>query len=224
MSPHAVFQLPNSVVSLSDAAASDSSSCCDGAKIPFAQSCNLVGQLCFQWIVVGSVVPGSYQSGNRLLKPWEIAVVGGGDEGIEGEIFGVMQNPDRVQSTGGLASCFYVGWIVFPFWATRPGGGPWPVVRVVEPAAFRVQKMWRLIDGKKSLPFGCGVTSVHRLGPVEAGIPPWNEVAVEIGDVAVGVGEDGVVRRVCLKLHRLSVGLVIFCLCACIRLGELLYR
>ena len=46
---------------------------------------------------------------------------------------------------------------------------------------------------------------------------------MEICDVASGIGEDGVVRRVRLKFHRPPKRLIVLRLCAGIRLDQLLY-
>src|SRR5688572_30001005 len=76
----------------------------------------------------------------------------------------------------------------------------------------------------KPAPLGLGITAIYRLGPVEAGIPPGNEITVEVRDVTVGVCKDRVIRRVGLKLHRLPVLLVVLRLSASVRLGQRLDR
>src|SRR5205807_8755090 len=68
------------------------------------------------------------------------------------------------------------------------------------------------------------IAAVDRLAPIEAEIAPGNEVAVEVGDLAVGICEDGVVGRIRMELHLLAKRLVVFRLRAQIRLCQLLDR
>src|SRR3974390_2616451 len=80
--------------------------------------------------------------------------------------------------------------------------------------------MRRFLDAQKALPLGCGVAAMYGAGPVELGIAARDEVSMEVGDIAIGIGEDGVVRRVGLKLHGLPVRLIIAGLGARVGLRE----
>src|SRR5712691_10517116 len=64
----------------------------------------------------------------------------------------------------------------------------------------------------------------HWFGPIESGVALRNEVGVEVGDRAVGVGVDRVVGRVGVQLHRLLERLVALGLRARVRLRERLER
>ncbi len=80
-----------------------------------------------------------------------------------------------------------------------------------------------LVDRKKSVPFGRGIAAIHRLGPVEAGITPGNEVAMEVSDIPVSIRKDCVVGRVRLEFHRLQVRFVILRFRARVGLDQRLY-
>src|SRR5581483_7658049 len=99
--------------------------------------------------------------------------------------------------------------VVFLFRTARAGGGPWPVVRVVQPTALGVEQVRCLVDVQQSLPIGRRIAAVNRTREVETGIAARNVIAVEVGDVAVGVGVDGVVGGVRLQLHGLQVALIV---------------
>ena len=76
-------------------------------------------------------------------------------------------------------------------------------VRVLDPPGLRIEQRDGLADQVQALPFGGRIAAVHRLRPIEARIAPRREVAVPVGDVAIGVGVDGVVRRVRAQVHHL---------------------
>ena len=84
--------------------------------------------------------------------------------------------------------------------------------------------MRRFLDGEQTLPLGCRVTSIDRLGEVEARVAAGNEIAVKVGDVPIRIGIDGVVRRVRLQLHGPQVFLVACRLGPQIRLHQRLHR
>ena len=123
-----------------------------------------------------------------------------------------------------LAAALHVGGIVSLLGAVRAGRRPRPVVRVVEPAVGRIQQTGRLVDRQHAGPLRRGIAAVHRFGPVESDVAPRNEVGMEVGDGAVGVGVDRVVRRVGVQLHRLLERLVALRLHARVRLRERLQR
>ena len=113
----------------------------------------------------------------------------------------------------------YAGKSAF-FGTVRAGGRPGPVVGVVQPAALGIEQVRRLVHRQQAVPLGLGIAAVHRLGPVEFGVAAGNVVAVEVGDVTRGIGEDRVVGRVRLQLHGLLIGLVVGRLGACVGLRQ----
>ena len=66
------------------------------------------------------------------------------------------------------------------------------------------------------MPIGCRIAAIDRLGPIELWIAPRNEVAVKVSNVAVSVGIDRVVGRVCVQLHDLLELGVVLCLDAAV--------
>ena len=74
----------------------------------------------------------------------------------------------------------------------------------MNPTGGGIKEADSLVDGVETLPFGGGVGAVHGLLPIEFGIAARGEVAVEVGDVAVSIGVDGVVGRVGAELHHLG--------------------
>ena len=193
---------------------------CAPTQLPAAQRVNLLRGLRLQGIIARRSVPGFDQRGDRPLKPRQIAVVGGGDERIERKILFVLQHTDGVHAARGFSAGFDIRRKIFLLRAVRARRGPRPIVGVVEPAVFGVQEVGRFIDRKQAVPVGRGIAAVHRLGPIEAGIAAGNEVAVKVGDIAVGIGEDGIVRRVGVQLHGLAEGFVVIRLGAQIRLRQ----
>ena len=123
-----------------------------------------------------------------------------------------------------LDAALHVGGIVGLPRAVRAGSRPWPVVRVVKPAVGRIHQAGRLVDRQHAFPLRCGIAAVHWFGPIESGVALRNEVGVEVGDGAVGVGVDRVVRRVGMQLHRFLERLVAPCLRAQVGLRERLQR
>ena len=67
---------------------------------------------------------------------------------------------------------------------------------------------------------GGRIAPVHRLRPVEARVAPGNVVRVEVGDVALGIGEDRVVGRVGVQVHELLERRVVLRLGAGVGLDE----
>ena len=59
------------------------------------------------------------------------------------------------------------------------------------------------------VPFGRGIAAIDWFGPVELGVALRDEVGMEVGDGAVRVSVDRVVRRVGVQLHRLAERLVV---------------
>ena len=163
----------------------------------------------FEGIGGGGVVPGFEECGDGFVEPGKVAVVGGGDERVEGEVFFVLQDADGVEAAGGFGAGFDVGGVVLLAQTAGSGSRPGPVVAVVEPAALWVEQLREFVDVEEALPVGCGIAAVDGFGEVEAGVAAGDEVAVEVGDVAVGVGEDGVVGGVGFEFDRLAEGFVV---------------
>src|SRR5260370_22881662 len=107
-----------------------------------------------------------------------MAVLGRGNQRFDREISLVLQDSDSLQSTLFFTAGFYIRGIVFLIGAARPGGGPRPIVRVVEPATFRIQEVRCFVDRKKFVPLRGGIAPVDRLRPVKLGIAFRNEIYV----------------------------------------------
>src|SRR5215469_8193293 len=108
-----------------------------------------------------------------------------------------------MQAARGLSARLNVDGVICLRQAAKTGSVPRCVVRIVDPAAFGIEQMRRLVDGKQRTPIGCWIAAVYRLRPIELRISFGNKISVEIRDVSVGVGEDRVVRGVRMQLHRL---------------------
>ena len=108
--------------------------------------------------------------------------------------------------------------------AAGAGNAEGPVVRVLDPARGGIFLRDGFTDRMQALPFGGGIAAVDRALPVETGIAFGQEVAVEVGDIAVCIGVHRVVGRIGAQLHRLVEVLVAACLGARIRLREGLER
>ena len=61
----------------------------------------------------------------------------------------------------------------------------------------------------QAVPVRARIGAVHRVGVVEAIVAAGDELRMEIGDVAVGVGVDRVVGGVGLELHHRDVGAIV---------------
>src|SRR5216683_2931269 len=188
--------------------------------VPCAQRGDLIGELRFQGIGGWGIVPCLDESGEWLLEPGKIAVVGCGDQGVEGEILLIPQDPDGVKTARGFCAGLDIYGVVLLAQTAFTSAGPWPVVAVVEPAAFRVQQLRKFVNGEETLPIGCRIAAVDGLGVVEPGVATRDEVAVEVGDVASRVGEDGVVGGVRFQLQRFAERFVVFRLGADVRLRQ----
>ncbi len=67
-------------------------------------------------------------------------------------------------------------------------------------------------------------TTVNRFVPVECGIPARNEIAMPVGDIALVIGKDRVVRSVRQQLHILFERFKPVCLSSLIRLYQRIQR
>src|ERR1700722_11351371 len=79
------------------------------------------------------------------------------------------------------------------------------VVDIEKPTGFGVEEVRHFVEREQAFPVGGGVGTVNGLGEIELCVAAGNEVAVPVGDVAVGVGKDGVVGGVSEQLHGLFV-------------------
>ena len=179
------------------------------AMIPCAEEGDLIFQFRLQRTGRGCLVPSLEQRGNGLIEPGQVAVIRSGKQCVQREIPAVLKHPDGMEPPGGFAATFHIRGIVFLLEAAGTRRGPWPVVGVVEPAAGGVQEIGGLIDIQQALPFGCGICAIDRFGPVEVNVAFGNEVAVEVGDGAAGIGKDGVVGRIGFEFHGLAEGFVV---------------
>src|SRR5258708_27666659 len=82
------------------------------AVVPCAQRGDLIGELCFQGIGGGGFVPCLDEGGDWFFEPGEIAVVGGGDQGVEGEVFFALQDAAGVEAARGFGARLDVGRVV----------------------------------------------------------------------------------------------------------------
>lgn len=83
---------------------------------------------------------------------------------------------------------------VLGFGTVRSRRAVGPVVGVLYPTDRWVEDIRGLVDRVGLAPVVGRRAAVDGPGPVEIGATLRHEVRVPIGDVAVGVGEDGVVR------------------------------
>ena len=169
----------------------------------------MIGRLLLQQIGRRRRVPRLDQRRHRLLEPREIAVVRRGKQAVKREVLLLVEHAHGMQSARGLGSIVDVARIVRLFRTARAGRGPRPVVRVVEPAARGIVQSRRLVDREDAVPFRGGIAAVDRSRPVQLRIALRDEVGVEVRDRAIGVGIDGVVRRVGVQLHHVAVRLVV---------------
>ena len=102
-----------------------------------------------------------------------------------------------------LAEGIHVLGIVGLLGAVGTGGGIGPVVGVESPAVGRVHRLRRVLQGVQALPVRSRVRAVDRLGVIETVVAHRDELRVQIGDLALGAGEQGVVRRIGLQLGHL---------------------
>src|ERR1700735_3984094 len=101
------------------------------AIVPCAEEGDLTGEFRFQRVGDWSIVPCLEQRGDWLFEPGKIAVVGGCNQRIEGEVFFVLQDADSVEATGRLCAGFHIGRVVLLAQTALAGTGPRPVVAVI---------------------------------------------------------------------------------------------
>ncbi|MCY1173005.1 hypothetical protein D9M73_131540 [compost metagenome] len=103
------------------------------------------------------------------------------------------------------AELIHIARIVLRLGAVRPGGAPRPVIGVAHPAGAGIDYIGKRGDRVQAFPVGRRVGPVDRLGIVEAVVAHGHELRVEIGDFALGIGEQRVVRRIGLALGNLPI-------------------
>ena len=197
---------------------------CGPPVVPRAQHGDLIGQLLLERIRRGRVVIRPEQRRDHPLERRQVAVVCRGDQRAQRKVLSPRQDLQRVIAARTLLLAgLHVAREVFLPLAARTRGRPRPVVRVVDESTGRIQEQRALLHREQALPFGRWVAAIHRLRPVEPRITLGYEVSVEIGDVAVRVREDRVVRRVGVQFHRLRERLIVLLLRARVRLRERFY-
>ncbi len=194
------------------------------AIVPGAQQRDLLGQPGLQGIAVRRVVIGVQQGRDQGGEGRQIGVVGRADQRAEVEIGLAAEHPGIVQAPGVLARLVHIPREVRRLGALRARRRPGPVVGVGDPAVGRVQEVRGLLERRHALPVRGRIGAVHRPGIVEPVVALGDELRVEIGDLALGVGEDGVVGRVGVELRHLQEGRVVLGLGAQEGLAQRLHR
>ena len=92
--------------------------------------------------------------------------------------------------------------------AELQGGRVGGRIAVLYPPIGRVQQGDFFVYRVQALPVGGRVAAVNGLVEIEARIAARDEIAVEIGNIPIGVGIDGVVGRVRAQIHHLAEALV----------------
>ena len=184
-----------------------------------------LGELRLQRVGRRQRVVGLHQRGNDQREFRQVAVERRVAQRVQREVLPVVEHPDARECRAGSHCAIDIGGKVLPAsGCSRPAADQGAVVRVVQPAAVGLSTFGRLVDGVQRAPFGGRVAAVDRLRPVELRVALRDEVRVEVRDVAVGVREDRVVRRVRVELHRLPELLVVLRLGARVRLRQRLER
>ncbi len=192
--------------------------------VPAAQRGNLRRQRWPQWIVGRQVVVRDKQLRQQRLERRQRGVVGRRDQAVDGEILAVFHHPHGVDAARVFRVHRHIGRVVAGLGAVRTGCRVRPVVGVIDPAILRVEEGNGFFYLVQALPFGGRVAAIDRMLEVEPGIAARDEIAVEIGDIAVCIRIDGVVRGVGAQLHRFVEFLVVARLGAQERLRERLER
>ena len=177
--------------------------------VPTAQKRDLLAEGFAQRIVCLQVVVSVKEVGDQDVEARLARIIGGGDQSGQSEIVFFRQQRDGVQAAHVVAVGVHVARVVGLFGAGAAGGSVGPIVCVLDPAGGGVEQMGRFGEGVQTVPIGARVCTVDGPGVVEPVVAPGDELRVEIGDVAVGIGIDSVVGGVGLKLHHLHVGGVI---------------
>ena len=100
-----------------------------------------------------------------------------------------------------FAKCVHVSREISPFWTVWTRGGIGPIIGVEHIARPWIDDTRRLIKRVKTAPVSGGVGAVDGFAIVKAIIAAGNELRVEIGDLALIVGEQSIVRRIGLQLR-----------------------
>ena len=167
-----------------------------------------------------SGLPGVQQRWNQVVEGGEVGVVGGGNQRVEGEHSLVTQHPVGVDTPVILGIGGHVGGVLFGVGAARTRHREGRGVAILNPARGRVAHLHNIFYGMQTLPVGGGIAAIHGLLPVEVGVAAGHEIAVPVGDGAVFIRKNGVVRRVAVQPHHLFVAGVVRCFRAQIRLRE----
>ena len=169
-------------------------------------------------------IPGTYQRRNHVGKPGQVWIECRLGQRVHREPVPAAQDPDGVDPARVFAGLVHVRRILGPLRAVGSGGRIRPVIGILDPPIRRVDHVWTLLERQYAVPFRRRITAVHGPTPVEPGIPSWNEVRMEVGNVAVGVGVDRIVGRVGMEVHGLQVLGHVLRLGTRIGLGQCVHR
>nr|GEU28199.1 hypothetical protein [Tanacetum cinerariifolium] len=173
------------------------------AQVPAAQRGYLGRQRRLERVVGGQRVVRREQRRQQRLERGQLGVVGSGDQAVHRKIFFVFHHPHGMDAARVFRIHRHIGRVVAGLGTVGTGCGVRPVVGVVDPAAVRVEQRDGFLDFMQPAPLGGGIAAVDRMSEIDGRIAARDEIAVEVGDVAVGIRVHGVVRRVGAQGHRL---------------------
>ena len=81
-------------------------------------------------------------------------------------------------------------------------------IAVLYPSVFGVQDQDIFIYRMQAFPIGFGIAAVNRLGIVINRIPDRDKIPMKIGDVTIGIGVYGIVRRIGADIHHLTKSII----------------
>ena len=192
------------------------------AQVPRAQQRDLIAEPRLQASRrPRRLVPRPHQGGDRPLEPGQVAVERRGDQRVERPALRVLQHADRVAAPGRLAAGLDVDGVVLAPRAVGPRRRPRSVVRIVEPAARRIEqeRASRPRTARRASRWpGCSPSTglVQSNAVSRRGMKlEWKYAMSPSAD-----GEDGVVGRVGVQLHRAAERAVVPRLGARVRLDQ----
>ena len=175
------------------------------SHVPFPQHLDLLRKLSPQGVVRRKPVIGKQEPREALFEGRKHGAVRRFHQAVQGEAAAPLQEPDGVDSPGVFGPPVHVGRVVLLPWAGSARRRVGPVVGAVGPAGGGVDGVGALLDGVDPLPVGGGVAAVHGERVIEPRVPNGDEVGMEVGNVALGIGEEGVVGGVGVGAHDLQV-------------------
>ena len=192
--------------------------------VPPAQGLHCIGQPGLERARRGQPIVVFQQQRQLHRQLRQVAVERGRNQRLLCKALLAVEHHDGVHAARVLRSCVHVGRVVLPLRAERARYRVGPVVGVLDPAVGRVEHVGTFVHRHQIAPLGGRVAAVHGPAPVERRVPLGNEVGMEVGDVALGVGKHGVVGRVGVQVHHLLVLGEVLRLGAAIGLRERLER